>query len=195
MSVQLCRGVPHPADGGTLILPDGGYPFSRSRQGDTPFPGPGGGYPFPHPGPQKGVPPVQVRSQDRGRGVPQPVHHSMYLLCAGRHASCVHAGRLSCSKKYDCWLVARNCILKVEVCIYTHFYRPHSEGMGEVMFLQVSVRSHLRGGGVPHLTDRGGGNHIFADWGIPLSFLMGGYPHPRSGQTIQTRIIVTVFVK
>ena len=58
-----------------------------------------GGYPHPRSG-QKGYPgvppcPGQVPDQD-GR-VPQQGQHSMYLLCIGRCASCVHAGGLSCS--------------------------------------------------------------------------------------------------
>ena len=43
-----------------------------------------------------------------------------------------------------CWLWS----LKIK-----NLYRPHSEGMGRVMFSQVSVCSHF-GGGVPTL-DRG----------------------------------------
>ena len=78
LSVHISgEGVPHPADGGYPILPNGGrgYPISG----------------------QDGGAPVQVRSQVRmwGGGYPQPEQHSMYLLYGGRYASCVHTG-LSC---------------------------------------------------------------------------------------------------
>ena len=54
-------GYHHPADGG--------YPFSRSREGGRyPFPGPGGGRGIPPSQVQVGVPPSQVP----GRGVPLP---------------------------------------------------------------------------------------------------------------------------
>ena len=51
-----------------------------------------------------------------------------------------------------------------------YFYRPHSEGMGKVMFSQTSVHSHLPGGG---------GRYPIPgpDWGVP---------HPRSGQVVPT---------
>ena len=109
----------------------GGYPLPRSRWGvspsqvqpeGTPFQvqvGGWGRYPLsksdPKMGgadPRRGVgrgryTPVQVRSQDRGVGVPPlPGHtpgwgypllgqHSVYLLCGGRYASCIHVGGLS----------------------------------------------------------------------------------------------------
>ena len=78
------RGVPHPADGGTPILSDGGsgrgVPPSKIRMG---------GYHHPRSG--WGVPPSQVRME----GSPQLEHHSMYLLCGGWYTSCAHAGGLS----------------------------------------------------------------------------------------------------
>ena len=55
------------------------------------------------------------------------------------------------------------------------FYRPHSEGMGKVLFSQVSVCSHFFGG-YPHLADGGGGGE-----GTPIPGQDGEYPHTRSG--------------
>ena len=49
-----------------------------------------------------------------------------------------------------------------------NFYRPHSEGMGKVMFLQASLRPHVGGGG--------GGR-------VPPSFLTGGTPSFPIGDT------------
>ena len=43
-----------------------------------------------------------IPGQDRG--VPQPEQHSVYLLCGGRYASCVHAGGLSCFCAKKDWI-------------------------------------------------------------------------------------------
>ena len=61
---------------------DSGVPPSQVRRG----------YP--------GLPPIQVRSQV-SMGVPKPEHHSMYLLCGRRYASCIHAQGLSCFKLFQ----------------------------------------------------------------------------------------------
>ena len=58
------------------------------------------------------------------------------------------------------------------------FYRPHSEGMGKVLFSQVSVYI-LGGGGCPHLADRGGTSiQLMVSGGIPIWPM--GLPHGTS---------------
>ena len=75
--------------------------------------------------------------------------------------------------------------------LFVFFYRPHSEGMGKVLFSQVSV--HISGGGyplptngvypiwliggVPHLANGGGGTPS-GWWGVPHEDWMG-IPHIR----------------
>ena len=73
-----------------------------------------------------------------------------------------------------------------------HDHRPHSEGMGKVIFSQASIHPQLPEGGVyphladgeyPHPADCGGGGAPIeptgqADgWGYPC-LADGGYPHP-----------------
>ena len=53
-----------------------------------------------------------------------------------------------------------------------NYYHPHSEGIGKVLFSQVSVCPHL-GGGVTHLADRG--YPFLLDWGVPHPS-QWGYP-------------------
>ena len=66
----------------------------------------------------------------------------------------------------------------------------HSEGVGKVLFSQVSVCPHLGGGwNVPHLVDRGvppsflTGVQLppFSRWGVPHPSQWEGLPHPKSG--------------
>ena len=52
-------------------------------------------------------------------------------------------------------------------------YRPHSEGMGKVLFSQVCVCSHF-GGGTP--IQLMGSTHILPDWGCTPSIPTGGTP-------------------
>ena len=59
-------------------------------------------------------------------------------------------------------------------------YRPHSEGMGKVLFSQVSVSPHF-GWGIPHPAD---GGHPLPSWcGVPISFPMGVTPSFPTGVT------------
>ena len=68
--------------------------------------------------------------------------------------------------------------LRSSVVLY--IYRPHSVGMGKVMFSQTSVRSHLLGG-YPHLANVVGVPLSRLGWGVPPSQVrMGAYPLPRS---------------
>ena len=100
--------VPHPADRGTLIPgQDRGYLHPRSGQGGISISSQnGGGYPILLMGEysilpiggtlipgQDGAP---LPGQDGGGGYPQLEQHTVYLLRSGRHASCVHAGGVSC---------------------------------------------------------------------------------------------------
>ena len=64
-----------------------------------------------------------------------------------------------------------------------HFYRPHPEGMGKVMFSPVSVCLLTLGGEgqVPHPRSGQGGIPIPDQDGGTTYLLTGGYPHPRSG--------------
>ena len=48
------------------------------------------------------------------------------------------------------------------------FYGPHSEGMGKVLFSQVSVCSHFRGGG------GSGGTYLPANEGVPMFWPIRG---------------------
>ena len=58
------------------------------------------------------------------------------------------------------------------------FLTPTYEVRMKVLFSQVSVCPHLRGGGVPHSQVRTGGGYP-----VPRSG-WGEYPHPRSGQGV-----------
>ena len=66
-----------------------------------------------------------------------------------------------------------------------HFYRPHSEGMGKVLFSQVSVCPHSGdtsinliwgGGGCPIQPGINGGDLHQVGWGYPLSGWTGVHP-------------------
>ena len=58
------------------------------------------------------------------------------------------------------------------------FFLPHSEGMGKVLFSQVSVCSHFGGlGGLPPSSWWGRVSHPANRGGTPI-WQMGGYPHP-----------------
>ena len=108
---------------------------------------------------------------------------------------CQHGGTCSESdpgtdnEKYTCNCdntghTGTNCETRKELNIY----RPHSGGMGKVMFSQASVRSHFRG--VPpsapsFLTER---VSILPDIGYPHPS-QWGYPHPRSGMGGGTPIL------
>ena len=92
-------GVPRPG-------PDWGGTTARSRQGGVPHPaldGGGGGGRLPWPGPNGGggggTPSSPLVGCPPARGYPPPraVQQMEYLIRRGRHASCVHAGGLSCS--------------------------------------------------------------------------------------------------
>ena len=83
---QIWMGVPHPADGGDLIQDQDGR-YARANQGLDGVPPPvrTGWAPPPHQDWMGYPPPRQDTDQ-----------HSEHLLHGGRHASCVHAGGLSC---------------------------------------------------------------------------------------------------
>ena len=88
-------GVPHPADWGYPTPgQDGGYPIQLT--GGTPSQVQGvphladGGVPPSRPG--IGYHPSPPRHETK--------QHSEHLLCGGRYASCVQAGRLSCYIKF-----------------------------------------------------------------------------------------------
>ena len=95
-------GYPIPGPGGWR-----GYPIPGPGRGGTPFPGPGGGVAHPrsrqggtHPGtPQQGDTHLGyplAGGTHPGYPPPHQEQHSVYLLCGGRYASCIHAG-LSCN--------------------------------------------------------------------------------------------------
>ena len=83
-------GVPHLADEREVPLPRSGREVPHPADGGYPLPRSGQGVP---PSQAEGVPTwLGVPSQ---QGVPPPDQHSMYLLCGGQYASCVHTGGLS----------------------------------------------------------------------------------------------------
>ena len=91
--------------------------------------------------------PAQVRGQDKGGGgkedgylccsswgtphpdlgpdldwgaVPQPEQHSMYLLCSGQYATCVHAGGFSCV--WMCLVTGCPLLSPVSFILYSHAF-------------------------------------------------------------------------
>ena len=113
------------------------------------------------------------------------------------HTVCV---KISIITKYN-WLKIKSCCsynsLNWQFTIYW-FLQPAceewwslylplaSEGWREVMFSQASVRSHLRGGGIPHPRSgwgypspvRRGAPHPRCRWGVPHTRCRWGYPIP-----------------
>ena len=81
----------------------------------------------------------------------------------------------------SCVLVLGICLGLDSVSANALFYRPHSEGIGKVLFSQMSVCPHLVGGYPIWLTGR---YPYLPDGGYPHPSRQGGYPHPRSGQGV-----------
>ena len=74
----------------------------------------------------------------------------------------------------------------------SHIYRPHSEGMGKVMFSQASVRPHTYGGGYPHLANQGGMYPLpKSGWGMPIPGQDGGtwgIPHQDGAPPFRSQV-------
>ena len=103
--VQMGGGVPHPRSrqgGAHPGYPPPGVPpaWKGVPAWGTPLPGrgvPAQSTPLPGRGHLPGVPPPTWQGAPaQGTPPPQQEQHSVYMLCGGRYASCVHAGGLSC---------------------------------------------------------------------------------------------------
>ena len=106
LSQVRTRGYPHLRSGGAGTSIPGQVPHPRSGQfvshpADGGYPHPRSGWVYPLPLAEWVYPSTPIQqdggTRDLDGGYPQLEQHSVYLLCGGRYASCVHTGGLSCS--------------------------------------------------------------------------------------------------